>query len=82
MGNNIGFSKYHTKYLCMIIQFTLNKLASIVLPLHLSAFCDCSRNIFTGMDFPSNGNIYMNMFVKSKCWFYNQKVFTLMRHYY
>lgn len=82
MGQNIGFSEYHTKYLCMIIPFTLNKLASIVLPLHLSTFCDFSRDILTGMDFPSNSNIYVNMLVKSKCWFFNQKVFTLMRHYY
>lgn len=55
-GKEIGFSKYHIKYLCVIIQFTLNKFVSIVFPLHLSAFCDCSSNIFTGMDFHSNSN--------------------------
>lgn len=57
MGKGIGFSKYHIKYLCVIIQFTLNKFASIVFPLHLSAFCDCSSNIFTGTEFHSNSNI-------------------------
>lgn len=49
----------------MFIQFTLNKFASIVFPLHLSAFCDCPNNIFTGTDFHSNGNIYVNKFVKA-----------------
>lgn len=57
MGKKIGFSKYHIKYLCVIIQFTLNKFASIVFPFHLSAFCGCSSNIFTGTDFHSNSNI-------------------------
>lgn len=65
MGEETGFSKYHIKYLCVLIQFTSNKFASIVFPLHLSAFCDCPSNIFTGTDFHSNSNIYVNTFVKT-----------------
>lgn len=57
MGKEIGFRKYRIQYLCAIIQFTLNKFASIVFPLHLSAFCNCSNNICNGTVFQSNSNM-------------------------
>lgn len=35
LHKEIDFGKQHIKYLCVIVQFTLNKFASIVFPLHL-----------------------------------------------